>query len=365
MDELTPSISQPNIEPAIAAKRRIIFEHFEFRPADPLLLYKDTPCNLEPKMLELLRIIIDARPNLVSKDELMAKLWPDSSVSDWSLARLVSDTRKLIEDDGKQQNIIKTVRGKGYAFVARADEIIEAYPKENQRSSNNNDNTHKAKMLGSLQNSDFRLAWLSSLIFLAAAAILIYFSQYDPHTGSDGEPQAIAHNSKVRKLAAMRQIQKNLRLTKTTFIAQAKRRNELGKLLLAKAPEEKPLSWEQRFRIHYPSLTDEEKFIFEQIKAMTSGPLYKGNSGILKLLEEHPELYEEIPTFTPLHSHLQIWISKFENVFSHREDMALVYVGVEDGVPFPSKIDEQVDNWIFKNANELSQTDSSTKSNSK
>lgn len=365
MDELNPSISVPNSEPAIAAKRRIIFESFEFRPSESLLLYKDAPCNLEPKMLEFLRIIVDARPNFVSKDELMTKLWPDSSVSDWSLARLVSDTRKLIEDDVKQQTIIKTVRGKGYAFVARADEIIEAYPKEHQRSIDLKLRSGRRGPFNTTKNPDFRLAWLSSLIFLIAATLLIYFSQYQFSNDSGANQPIVDHDSQSHKLEVMRQIQKNLRLTKTTFQAQVRRRNELGDLLLTKSPEEKPITWEQRFRIHYPNLSEREKFIFEQIKAMTAGPLNKGNSDILFLLDEHPEMYREIDTFTPLHSHLQIWKSKFDNVFKQREDMGLVYVGVEDGVPFPSEIDELVDSWIIENSRDLDQVSTLASSNSK
>jgi len=150
----------------------------------------------------------------------------------------------------------------------------------------------------------------------------------------------------AKKLALMQQVQRLLNLTKTTFIAQARRRNELGKLLIAKQPEETPLSWEKRFQLHYPTLTKEEQFIYQQIRAMTEGPLFNGNKDLLTLLEKHPQLYNEIESFQPLSAHLKIWLNKYQKVFVGRPDMALVYVGVEDGVPFPSEVDDLVAQWL-------------------
>ncbi len=355
MDEQNSANSSSNTQPGIEAKRRLIFGDFEFHPLDKKLLYRSSPCHLDPKMLDLLSLLIDARPNLVSKDELMNKLWPDSQVSDWSLARLISDTRKLIEDNGKSQSIIKTVRGKGFAFIAKTDEIIEAY--DNISSSNNDEQTILPAKLPLSNNDnvttkntqleknqfDIKLVWISSILFLVATGLLIYFQ---PLTNPQSTAPKINHQTMAHKKTIMLEIQKNLNLTKTAFLSQVKRRNELAKSMLVNMPELKSKTWEQRFRIYYPHLSKDEKFLFEQIKVVTKGALYKGNTAILKTLNDHPEMYQELELFMALNSHLEIWLHKYKNVFLQRDDLPIVYVGVEDGVPFPSEIDNQVDEWI-------------------
>jgi hypothetical protein len=83
---------------------------------------------------------------------------------------------------------------------------------------------------------------------------------------------------------------------------------------------------------------------------MTSGPLYQGNKSIWQTLENHPELLGQIPLFDQLYNHLTIWLNKYEHVFLTRKDMCLLYIGVEDAVPFPSEIDNKVYIWLKKHS---------------
>ncbi|TQF69801.1 winged helix-turn-helix domain-containing protein [Pseudoalteromonas luteoviolacea] len=71
---------------------------------------------LEERALNLLLYLLDTRPKVCNQQELVAYLWPDSVVSPWSLPRLVSDTRSLLQRLGVDQDIIVTVRGQGYKF---------------------------------------------------------------------------------------------------------------------------------------------------------------------------------------------------------------------------------------------------------
>jgi DNA-binding winged helix-turn-helix (wHTH) protein/tetratricopeptide (TPR) repeat protein len=59
------------------------------------------------------------RPNrLVTKDELLAAVWPGVSVSDVVLAVCVSELRKVLGDSARVPRFIETVHGRGYRFVA-------------------------------------------------------------------------------------------------------------------------------------------------------------------------------------------------------------------------------------------------------
>jgi len=65
----------------------------------------------------LLLTLAQASPEIVTKQILMNKLWPDRVVSDWALSRLLSDTRALLQKNSKQDDPMKTARGIGYALT--------------------------------------------------------------------------------------------------------------------------------------------------------------------------------------------------------------------------------------------------------
>jgi DNA-binding winged helix-turn-helix (wHTH) protein len=74
--------------------------------------------HLPAKAFALLLFLIEHRPNAVSKADLMSHLWPDTFVSDATLASLVSDVREALGDTGRQARVIRTLHRFGYAFVA-------------------------------------------------------------------------------------------------------------------------------------------------------------------------------------------------------------------------------------------------------
>lgn len=73
---------------------------------------------LEPKMYELLEVLIQRSPNVVSNNELDEILWPKVYVARTSLTRLVSELRSLLGDSPRESRIIRTVYKTGYAFCA-------------------------------------------------------------------------------------------------------------------------------------------------------------------------------------------------------------------------------------------------------
>jgi len=73
---------------------------------------------LEPKMYELLEVLIKRRPSVVTNEELDELLWPNVYVARTSLTRLVSELRAVLGDSPRDSRIIRTVYKVGYAFCA-------------------------------------------------------------------------------------------------------------------------------------------------------------------------------------------------------------------------------------------------------
>ncbi|NQZ90079.1 MAG: winged helix-turn-helix transcriptional regulator [Colwellia sp.] len=72
---------------------------------------------LQPKVLELLIILCAANGKTLSKQELIETLWTDTVVGPDSLANTMTRLRKILKDDAKNPQFIKTVQRKGYLWI--------------------------------------------------------------------------------------------------------------------------------------------------------------------------------------------------------------------------------------------------------
>jgi DNA-binding winged helix-turn-helix (wHTH) protein len=81
------------------------------------------PVHLTPKAYDLLKLLLDARPRVIGKNELMERLWPDAFVVEANLPVLVGDLRTAIGDHGGLASAIKTHHGVGYSFAAEVREL--------------------------------------------------------------------------------------------------------------------------------------------------------------------------------------------------------------------------------------------------
>jgi DNA-binding winged helix-turn-helix (wHTH) protein len=80
------------------------------------------PLHLSLKAYELLKLLLVERPRAIPKNELHDRLWPDTFVSDASLATLVAELRTALGETGRRAGLLRTVHGFGYAFVGEAVE---------------------------------------------------------------------------------------------------------------------------------------------------------------------------------------------------------------------------------------------------
>ncbi|MCF8507257.1 MAG: winged helix-turn-helix domain-containing protein [Hyphomonadaceae bacterium] len=94
------------------------FQEFELDTERVELRKNGVAVAVEPQVFALLRFLIDHRDRMVTKDEIVAAVWNGRIVSDSAIASRVKSARQAIGDDGRQQAIIRTVHGLGFAFVA-------------------------------------------------------------------------------------------------------------------------------------------------------------------------------------------------------------------------------------------------------
>lgn len=85
-----------------------------------------TPLAVEPKVFDLLVYLLENRPRLISREELLNQIWAGREVSDTTLSNHIKSARKILGDNGELQTVIKTIRGRGYQFVA--DVVVHQHP---------------------------------------------------------------------------------------------------------------------------------------------------------------------------------------------------------------------------------------------
>ena len=103
---------------------KVLYEFGKFRcdPREHLLLCGGEPVSLPPKAFEILVALVQSSGRLLTKDELMQQVWPDSFVEEANLTVNISALRKVLGETSAGTQFIETVPKRGYRFVAPVTE---------------------------------------------------------------------------------------------------------------------------------------------------------------------------------------------------------------------------------------------------
>jgi DNA-binding winged helix-turn-helix (wHTH) protein len=103
----------------IPAFKNFSFGDFELDVAKRLLFRQGTPVSLNAKTFDLLLVLVEHHGQILSKKELLEKVWVGQIVEESNLAVQVSTLRKIFGEKKDEHQFIVTVPGNGYSFVAR------------------------------------------------------------------------------------------------------------------------------------------------------------------------------------------------------------------------------------------------------
>src|SRR5689334_25410763 len=103
---------QPDAGPVLA------FGPFRLRPARQLLLEGERQGVLGSRALGILVVLIERAGEVVGKEELVARVWPDTFVEESNLRVHVAALRKALRDGRGGNRFLATIPGRGYCFVA-------------------------------------------------------------------------------------------------------------------------------------------------------------------------------------------------------------------------------------------------------
>jgi Tol biopolymer transport system component/DNA-binding winged helix-turn-helix (wHTH) protein len=104
------------------------FGPFVVDPVKRRLWRDGLPVSITSKTFDVLVVLLEHRDHIVSKDELLNRVWPNTAVNENNLARQISSLRRALGQRPDQHDFVVTVPGHGYRFVATVQDLPDVPP---------------------------------------------------------------------------------------------------------------------------------------------------------------------------------------------------------------------------------------------
>ncbi len=98
--------------------RHLSFPPFCLDLVNECLWREEQPISLRRTPFAVLRYLLEHPGRLVTKEELLQAVWPDTVVSEAVLKGYIQQIRKLLSNDSRAPQLIETVYGRGYRWIA-------------------------------------------------------------------------------------------------------------------------------------------------------------------------------------------------------------------------------------------------------
>ena len=158
------------------------FAEFEVQEGEFCLIRGGETIPVEPKAFRVLLYLLRNPHRLVTKDELLDAVWPDTSVSENSLTRSIALLRRLLGDDTHEPRFIATVPTVGYRLLCKVsltgDETGEA-PNSSAPTTPTGTEIKVADQARPAHSARTRLAWLGVAILVAAVISVALLRQFE------------------------------------------------------------------------------------------------------------------------------------------------------------------------------------------
>lgn len=105
------------------------FAGFLFNREQGTLSLNDEFIHLEHQQSKILSVLIDNKDRVVTRDQIAEQVWQGIVVEDNTISKAITRLRKVLNDNAKSPQIIKTIPKKGYKFIAEIEPHVEVLSK--------------------------------------------------------------------------------------------------------------------------------------------------------------------------------------------------------------------------------------------
>src|SRR5580704_2523801 len=110
------------------------FHSFRLDSANQCLWRGDERAQITPKAFDVLRYMVENAGRLVTQDELLEALWPETYVNQEVLRKYILEIRKVLGDRPEKPEFIETVTKRGYRFIAPVADVSPDEPQDSSKS---------------------------------------------------------------------------------------------------------------------------------------------------------------------------------------------------------------------------------------
>ena len=174
-------------------KTRYRFDEFVVDPSNRACTRDSLPLPISGKVYDVLLAFVENPGRLLTKDELIERVWPDEFVEEGNLARNVSTLRKALGDTQKEHKYILTVPGHGYRFATDVETIAKERAIDVRDAKSAVSEPHPSEVEGVARSRTFQRK-----IFWAAAAVILLFT-----AGWFGKDRLFTTSPTVKSLAVL------------------------------------------------------------------------------------------------------------------------------------------------------------------
>ncbi len=96
----------------------LTFADIEIDPEKGEIRRQNIPVPTAPRVLALLHLLASNNERLVTKDEIVEKIWGGRVISDAAISTSIKEARQAVGDDGLRQSVIRTIHGQGFRCIA-------------------------------------------------------------------------------------------------------------------------------------------------------------------------------------------------------------------------------------------------------
>jgi len=180
------------------------FGPFQADPHERVVKRDGKPLLLTPRVFDILLVLLKNPGRILTKEEVIKQVWPDTAVEESNLARNVSTLRKALGENANQPQYIETVPWRGYRFVSEVRALREdtnvidslaVLPFVNE----SEDPEAEYLSDGITESLIHKLSLLSSLKVMSRYSVF----QYKLRNRDQDLPDAIAIGSKLRVCAVL------------------------------------------------------------------------------------------------------------------------------------------------------------------
>jgi len=159
-----------------AARELYEFGPFRVDAAREMLLRDDNPIPLPPKAFQVLLVLLRNNQELVTKDDLIKEVWPDTFVEETNLSRNIFLLRKALGESPQEHRYILTVPGRGY----RLAETVRLVPEQDLSIVSSTQTNIRVELTESTPRRWLPYAISVAVVSLGAIAAVLWFVRSRP-----------------------------------------------------------------------------------------------------------------------------------------------------------------------------------------